>query len=199
MALNVKESKAFECPSPPTQSLRQKMFYCNIKRAHYWRRREVVTWNRLFLFFENYRVTLTLPHHARVRGTQSKMEPPPPASAGRWSSISPRMGNESKATLPKLSFALGSEYSDMGEPREENNWTDTLSSLFSDVDVAVAGLQTPSIRWRVTQRHHLLYENQWQFSRHCTSNKKAGSRQQVARGQSWDSWPKLVKGMFHTR
>ena len=42
MALNVKESKAFDSPSPLTQSLRQIMFYCDIKRAHYWRR-EVVT------------------------------------------------------------------------------------------------------------------------------------------------------------
>lgn len=38
-----------------------------------------------------------------------------------------------KATLPKLSFSLGSEYSDMGEPRDENNGTDTLSSLLVSI------------------------------------------------------------------
>lgn len=43
MALNIRESRGFDSPCPLTQSLRQIMFYCNIKRAYYWRRREVVT------------------------------------------------------------------------------------------------------------------------------------------------------------
>lgn len=42
VALNVKQTKAFDSPSPLTQSFGQRMFYCNIKRTHY-RRREVMT------------------------------------------------------------------------------------------------------------------------------------------------------------
>jgi len=75
------------------------------------------------LFFENYGVALSLPHHAR--GTQKKMEPLP--SVGRRSCI--RYGWETKATLPKLSISLGFADSYMGDPREENNGADTLSSL----------------------------------------------------------------------
>lgn len=93
------------------------MFYCDIKRAHYWRGKEVVTRNSLLLFFENYEVMLTLLHHARgVRGTQNKMEKSPFwQERGALS----RHGWDMKATLVKHSFLLGSEDGDKGEPREE--------------------------------------------------------------------------------
>lgn len=93
MALNVKESKAFDSPSPLTQSLRQIMFYCNIKKAHHWKRREVVTWNKLFFFFENCGVTLC--HIMPEEWEEHKTRRNPPLSVGRRGSILTWMRNES--------------------------------------------------------------------------------------------------------
>lgn len=161
MALNVKESKAFDSPSPLTQSLRQIMFYCNIKRAHYWRRREVVTWN-------NFSCSLkTMEWHLLCHIMQEDWE----EHETRWKNP-PFSGKEElyldmdgkwKQLCPSFLLHLALRIVIRRSPEKKiTELTHSLACLslcykFSDIESAVTGLQTHSIRWRKTQKHHLLY------------------------------------------
>lgn len=133
---------------PWLKAFRQIIFYCNMKRTHYWRR-VVITWNKLFLVLWKLWSATYLTTWCKENDRTTSWKKKSLFQEAR-SSISTWMGNESNSVHFLLHLALGIVIW-RSQQKTVMELTHSLACLapcykFPDVKAAVTGLQTQNIR-----------------------------------------------------